>query len=303
MVFNIQRYCIHDGPGIRTIVFLKGCPLRCLWCSNPEGMDFLPEISYNKNICRKCGVCVSACPRGALSFAQARGIEIARDRCDFCGACAGVCPADALKIFGRSMSVTEILDTAAKDAAFYRRSGGGLTLSGGEPLAAENFTLALLKAAKEDYALDTAMETSFCAPEQTVDRIAPWVDHLMVDIKLMDPLRHRQAAGADNAVILRNIRRVAAERPAEKSFTIRFPLIPGLNDDERNFEEMARFITGLDRAVAFEVLPYHEFGRGKYANAGRAYPLAEKNIPPPGKEAVDAAEEYFRQKGVQVVHT
>jgi pyruvate formate lyase activating enzyme len=215
-----------------------------------------------------------------------------------------------LKIFGKSMSSREILEDVAKDAAFYRRSGGGLTLSGGEPLAAGDLAFDLLKMAKEEYALGTAMETSFFAPEETVDRISPWVDHLIVDLKLMDPLRHKAAAGVDNALILRNIRRAAAQRPAavgplpaEKTLTLRFPLVPGVNDDAENCEAMAEFITGLGREVPFEILPYHEFGRGKYISLGRPYLLAGKNIPPPEKEAVCAAEEYFRKKGVRVVHT
>jgi pyruvate formate lyase activating enzyme len=304
LVFNIQRYSIHDGPGIRTIVFLKGCPLRCKWCSNPEGMDFVPVLSYNKNICRKCGRCTGLCPRGALSLADTKErIVIQRHLCNCCGDCAGACPADALKVFGKTMNVTEVLDNVVKDAAFYKRSGGGLTLSGGEPLASPDFAYALLVQAKKDYGLDTAMETSFFAPPGIVDKITQFVDHLLVDIKLADNSRHREAAGVDNGLILDNIRRAAAQRPAGKTMLIRFPMIPGINDDEQNISAVAEFMQSLPRSLPLEVLPYHEFGRGKFSNLDRDYPLADCGTAAPGKESLDAVEEIFRQKGVRVIHS
>ncbi|MDR1626612.1 MAG: glycyl-radical enzyme activating protein [Spirochaetia bacterium] len=303
LVFNIQRYSIHDGPGIRTIVFLKGCPLRCKWCSNPEGMDFFPVLSYNKSMCRKCGRCVGLCPRGALGLADTKDrVVIQRASCDCCGECAAACPADALKVFGKSMSAREVLDDVAKDAAFYRRSGGGLTLGGGEPLASPGFARALLERAKKDHGLDTAMETSFFAPPGIVDKITQFVDHLLVDIKLADSSRHREAAGVDNGLILDNIRRAAAQRPAG-TMLLRFPMIPGVNDDGENISAVAEFITGLPQGLPLEVLPYHEFGRGKFGNLDREYPLAGCGMAAPGKESVEALEEVFRRKGVRVVHS
>jgi pyruvate formate lyase activating enzyme len=304
VVFNIQRYSIHDGPGIRTIVFLKGCPLRCAWCSNPEGMDFVPVLSYNKNMCGKCGRCVTLCMRGVLKMAEGQGrVAVQRELCDCCGDCAALCPSGALKIFGKSMSVKEVLDDVAKDLAFYRRSGGGLTLSGGEPLASPDFACALLAGAKENYNMNTAMETSFFARPEIVDKITQFVDHLLVDMKLADTGRHREATGVDNGIILDNIRRVAAHRSAGKTMLIRFPMIPGINDDGPNIRAMAEFIGSLPRNVPLEVLPYHEFGRGKFSSLDRLDPLADCGIARPERESVNMVEEIFRQNGVQVVHS
>jgi pyruvate formate lyase activating enzyme len=201
------------------------------------------------------------------------------------------------------MSVTEVLSDVVKDAAFYRRSGGGLTLSGGEPLASPDFTHALLVRAKKDYDLNTAMETSFFAPADIVDKITQFIDHVLVDIKLADGFRHREAAGVDNSLILDNIRRTAAQRTGDTTMLIRFPMIPGVNDDEENISAVARFINSLPRSVPLEVLPYHEFGRGKFSNLDGDYPLAGCGTAVPGKESVKAVEEIFRQKGVPVVHS
>jgi pyruvate formate lyase activating enzyme len=300
LIFNIQRYSIHDGPGIRTIVFLNGCPLRCPWCANPEGMNASPVLSYNAALCKKCRRCAGACPKGALSFWEEGGVRIARDRCGSCGFCAGVCPSGALKIFGGRMTVAEVLEEVRKDAAFYRRSGGGLTLSGGEPLSSPGFSLALLKRAKEDYGLDTAVETSFFAPPETAEAILPYVRHILADIKLMDSRRHREATGVDNSLILENIRRAAS---SGASLVIRFPLIPGINDDEENLSAMAEFLAGLERPLPLEILPYHEFGRGKFESLGLSYPLADRNIAAPEKEKIDKTEDFLRRKGVQVIHT
>jgi pyruvate formate lyase activating enzyme len=300
LVFNIQRYSIHDGPGIRTIVFLKGCPLRCPWCANPEGLDVRPVLSYNAVLCTKCRRCAGVCPKGAISFWEEGGLSIGRDRCGLCGACAASCPSGALRIFGGRMTVRQVLEEVQKDAAFYRRSGGGLTLSGGEPLSSPGFSLALLKRAQEEYAFDTAVETSFFAPPQTAEALFPYVRHILADIKLMDSRRHRECTGVDNALILENIRRAAF---SGASLIIRFPFIPGINDDEENLNAMAEFLAGLERPVPLEILPYHEFGRGKFESLGLCYPLADRKIAAPGKEEIDRAEDFLRRKGVRVIHT
>jgi pyruvate formate lyase activating enzyme len=300
LVFNIQRYSIHDGPGIRTIVFLKGCPLRCAWCANPEGVDAQPVLSYNAALCKKCRRCAGVCPKGALSCGEEGGVKIARDRCGLCGACAAACPSGALKIFGGRMTVTQVLEEVRKDAAFYRRSGGGLTLSGGEPLGNPGFSLALLKKARKEYALDTAVETSFFAPPQTAEALLPYVCHILADIKLMDCRRHRECTGVDNGLILENIRRAAS---SGASLVIRFPLIPGINDDEENLNALAEFLAGLGRPVPLEMLPSHEFGRGKFESLGIPYPLADRKIAAPKKEKIDEAENFLRRRGVWVIHT
>jgi len=298
IVFNIQRYSVHDGPGIRTIVFLQGCPLSCLWCSNPEGAENHPVLSHNAVLCVKCSRCASACPRGAVSFAEG-GPVVTRELCQACGGCAAVCPSGAMKIFGSRMTVGEVLDDVVRDEAFYRRSGGGLTLSGGEPLFCSGFCLALLKKAKEDYGLDTAVETSLYAPPEIVEKMLFYTDHVLADIKLMDSSRHREYTGRDNSLILDNLR-LAAARGAD--LLVRFPLIPGINDDEENLNAMAEFLESC-ASPPLEILPYHEFGRGKFFNLGRAYPLADKKITLPDREKINRAEEFLRARAVRVVHT
>jgi len=253
IVFNIQRYSIHDGPGIRTIVFLSGCPLRCLWCSNPEGLDANPDLTQN-----------------------------ARQQWKY-----------------RRMTVKEVLDDVAKDEAFYRRSGGGLTLSGGEPLLQADFCLALLQSAKQDYGFSTAIESSLYAPPEMVDKTLVYTDYLLADIKLMDAKKHKEYTGVDNTLILDNIRRIAASKT---DLIIRFPLVPGINDDQENLNKMAEFLVSLAKPPALEILGYHEFGRGKYNSLGKTYPMTDITVSP-NKEKMDFVENFLRDKGVLVVRT
>lgn len=303
VVFNIQRYSIHDGPGIRTIVFLKGCPLSCPWCSNPEGMGFAPELSHTAQLCRKCGQCIEVCPTGALTREKDGSIAVDRARCSLCGACTRECGTGALKIFGERMPVGDILREVNKDAVFYKRSGGGMTVSGGDPLANPKFLSALLRQAKEQYGLNVTLETSLYADTESVRAIIPYVDHVYADIKLFDNTRHERVIGVPNGRILDNIRLLAGELPKDKSLVLRFPLIPSINDDEENITATAAFIKSLGREVRLEVLPYHEFGRGKYTALGREYPLTERGIPAPDKEHVARIERMFTDAGIGIIKT
>lgn len=303
MVFNIQRYSVHDGPGIRTIVFLKGCPLRCPWCSNPEGISPQTELSHNENLCRRCGRCVKVCPTGALSQAEEGRLLVDRDRCRRCGSCVEVCQAQALELFGEPMTVDCLLRDVVRDEVFYRRSGGGLTVSGGDPMFQAPFVRELLRSAKEDYGLDTALETSLCAPPDAVKSVLPYVDHLFTDVKLIDSERHQTVVGVKNDTILENIRTAVRELPERVDITIRLPLVPGVNDDEDNIRGIARFLRGLDRQVPVEVLPYHEYGRGKYAGLGMRYPLDRKKVRAPDQAQVERAEALFREERVEVIRT
>ena len=301
LVFNIQRYSVHDGPGIRTIVFLKGCPLNCPWCSNPEGKRSQRDILHNTNLCRTCGRCQLECPVGAISM-QEEGIVIDRDACTFCGACINVCRMDALKIFGKPMSVNEILDCVGKDEAFYRRSGGGLTVSGGEPLAYAGFLLQLLKKAKDEYMLNTAIESACYASAETLRSVIDFIDHFLVDIKLIDSMRHQKVLGVPNELILKNIRTIADDYP-DKQLVLRMPVIPTINDDRENILGISRFLAGLNRQIPIELLPYHEFGTAKYAGIGEVYSLDCGAVAVPDKEYMSRIEAMFIEAGVSVIHT
>ena len=301
LVFNIQRYSVHDGPGIRTIVFLKGCPLNCPWCSNPEGKRFQRDILHNAALCVTCGRCRLECPVGAISM-QESGIVIDRDACTFCGACLKVCRTDALKIFGDPMSVDEILDCVGKDEAFYRRSGGGLTVSGGEPLAHVDFLRRLLKKAKTEYLLNTAIETSCYASEETLRSVIDYIDYFLVDLKLIDSPRHQKVVGVPNESILKNIRIIANEYP-NKQLVLRMPVIPTVDDDKENILGIGAFLAGLKRRIPIELLPYHEFGKAKYAGIGDVYALERGSVVVPDKEYMDRIEAMFIESGVTVIHT
>jgi pyruvate formate lyase activating enzyme len=301
LVFNIQRYSVHDGPGIRTVVFLKGCPLNCPWCSNPEGKRFRRDILHNTNLCRTCGRCRLECPAGAISM-QEEGILIDRDACTFCGACIDVCRMDALKIFGKPMSVDEILACVGKDEAFYKHGGGGLTVSGGEPLACAGFLLQLLKKAKYEYLLNTAIESSCYAPAETLRSVIDFIDYFLVDIKLIDSTRHQKVLGVSNELILKNIRTIANDYP-DKQLVLRMPVIPAINDDRENILGISRFLAGLNRRIPIELLPYHEFGKAKYAGIGEVYSPDCGAVAVPDKEYMNRIEAVFVEAGVSVIHT
>ncbi len=280
-IFNIQRYSIHDGSGIRTLVFLKGCPLRCLWCSNPESQKSGPELGFIESRCAgvsKCGgPCIAACPVTGLHLNSQGKPSIDRNACDSCGRCAMVCPEDALKVVGRETSVDEVLAEVEKDRPFYRRSSGGITIGGGEPLSQYHFTAELLKAAQGVY-LHTALETCGHAPWEHFETVLKHVDLLQIDLKHIDPVRHKELTGQSNELIIANLRKVLSVK-APKDVIARIPLIPGCTDSVENIRETARFVSGLGfRQI--ELIPYHRLGVSKYAQYGMVYSLAEAEVNP-----------------------
>ncbi len=296
-VFNIQRYSIHDGGGIRTLVFLKGCPLRCHWCSNPESQSSQPELGFIESRCvgaETCGApCVSACPIEAIRLDEQGKPTIERERCDACGTCAEACNRDALKVVGREMVVDEVMAEVEKDRAFYRRSGGGVTIGGGEPLAQYLFTTEILKAAHEAY-LHAALETCGHAPWHHFETVLKHVDLLQFDLKHMDPLRHRELTGQSNELIIENLKRVLSVKTSE-DVIIRIPVIPGCTDSVENISETAEFVAGLGFRQ-LELIPYHRLGVSKYAQYGRAYPLT--GYEPTPQPNLDALRKIVEESGL-----
>lgn len=274
IVFNIQKFSVHDGPGIRTIIFLKGCPLNCKWCANPEGIHCYPEVLLNKNHCigtTECRSCLSACKLGAIKEVMGK-TEILRDVCTNCGECAKVCPAKALEQFGIPMTVDEVLNIVEEDSAFYSRSGGGITLSGGEPLQQVNFVYDLLKEAKSR-GLDTAIETSGFTEWENLEKVCKVVNTIHYDIKCMDSQKHRQYTGVSNEKILKNFKMLIEKFP-KTPIIVRTPVIPSFNDTKEDIVAIADYISG-NNLVQYELLPYHRFGENKYSFLGREYPLSE----------------------------
>ncbi|HJD96637.1 glycyl-radical enzyme activating protein [Mailhella massiliensis] len=271
VVFNVQKYSVHDGPGIRTIVFLKGCPLRCRWCSNPESQRNAPDIAWNDTSCIGCLSCVHTCPQKALSLSP-RGILKDHERCVGCLSCVRACPAEAMFLYGGERRVKDILDDVEKDSLFYARSGGGITLSGGEPLFQPQFALALLREAKERH-IHRAMESCAFCPEETFLEAAGLLNYLLVDVKCPDEERHRLFTGQSNKRILSNIRAAHQAFPA-LPIHVRTPVIPGVNDTEEDIAAIASFAREAG-AQAYELLPYHKMGESKYRFLGKDYPMGD----------------------------
>lgn len=276
-VFNIQKYSVHDGPGIRTVVFLKGCPLSCKWCSNPESQSFKPQLAYNAGKCltlSKCLRCAEVCTAGSLTQGEDDKIAVNWDTCTNCMACAEACPAGALINYGEEMTVKDAIDSVEKDAMFYARSGGGLTLGGGEPFAQPTFAIALLKEAKRRY-IKTAVETCAHVQTETIVEAGKYLNFVMMDIKSMDPEKHKEFCGVTNELILKNLKALRAAHPKLK-IRVRTPVIPGFNDTPEDIQAVVDFIKDLD--VEYELLAYHRLGTQKYTNLGREYPMGTVSL-------------------------
>ncbi|MGR5064041.1 glycyl-radical enzyme activating protein [Photobacterium sp. DNB22_13_2] len=273
-VFNIQKFSLHDGPGIRTIVFLKGCYLSCKWCSNPESQKFTPSVMFEKKQCVGCGNCVRSCPQAAISLEGSNRVD--HDKCVGCGTCASVCPTGALSMTGKTMTVKEVLDDVCKDAVHYRRSSGGLTLSGGEPLAQPDFVEALLRSAKAR-GLHTAMETTGIASPAVLERVIPLLDVVLLDIKTFYSKQHEKYTGLANDVVLKNALTISK---LAKNLSIRVPLIPEFNADEQSIKAIATFASYLDNVTRLHILPYHNFGQSKYSLLEQDYYYEGFKTPP-----------------------
>ncbi|MHC4458665.1 MAG: glycyl-radical enzyme activating protein [Planctomycetota bacterium] len=292
LVFNIQRFSVHDGPGIRTTVFMKGCLLKCLWCSNPESQDFFPDLMVIDSHCRVCGACAAACPQGAISIVKEKDRRIDRDKCDRCFVCIDACIYASLQLCGNSMGVTEVLDEIMKDMDFYKNSDGGVTISGGEALGQAEFVAHLLAACKKE-ALHTALDTSGYAPWRDMEKILPLIDLILWDIKHLDPLEHKRATGVGNKLILKNLKRASRR----KRLWLRMPLIADFNDSP----EHVKSLTDLGQKVGAEkisLLPYHEGGKSKCHQLGRSYRFPRARTP--GDEHINLLKGIIKNQGLKV---
>jgi pyruvate formate lyase activating enzyme len=291
LVFNIQRYSIHDGPGIRTTVFLKGCPLDCWWCHNPESQEAEPEVVVIEGRCVQCGECRVVCPQ------EGPGKPVAPEpplRCTRCGACVEACPTGARQMVGRRMTVAEVMAEAVKDRIFYEESGGGVTFSGGEPLVQPKFLAALLDACHAEK-IHTAVDTCGFASQEDLLAVAPLVDLFLYDLKSMDEARHTQYTGISNVSILENLQALSR---VHKNIWIRVPIIPGVNDDTEQLEALARCAAATSGVRQVNVLPYHEAWSYKSARVGK--PCRLENVVPPSAEFMKDVAAKFRAFGLNV---
>ncbi|MBM4017818.1 MAG: glycyl-radical enzyme activating protein [Planctomycetes bacterium] len=289
IVFDIQRYAVHDGPGIRTTVFLKGCPLDCWWCHNPESQSAQPQIVVMEGRCVRCGECVKVCPQGEAGAAAAD-----RPRCTACGACVAACPAGARRMAGARMTVEEVLAEVLKDRLFYEESGGGATFSGGEPLFQPQFLHGLLQACRSA-GLPTAVDTCGFAPWDDLRAVVPLTDLFLYDLKGADEQSHAHHTGVPSGPILDNLRALGA---VHDNIWIRIPVLPGINDDDAQVDAMARLAASAGGVRRVNLLPYHKTGVHKFRQLGRAYRL--ERLAPPSPERMEDVAARFRAFGLRV---
>lgn len=291
VITNIQGYSIHDGPGIRTVVFIKGCPLSCKWCANPENLKPMYEVGWLENLCKHCGRCAKKCSVGAIVPDETRRID--RVKCTNCGDCVSACFYDALVGYGEEKSSEEVFAKVRRDKMFYETSGGGVTVSGGEPLTRSEFVAELFEMCHKDD-IATCVETCGCVPKENMERVLPHTDLFYFDLKIMDPVLHQQYTGMGNELILDNARYLAAEGA---NILFRQPIIPTVNNTEENVRATAEFIRSLGREdIAIQLMPYHRMGSAKYAALERPYELEGLQIMP--MEEVEALCEMYQKLGV-----
>ncbi len=292
IVFNIQRYSIDDGPGVRTTVFMKGCPLTCLWCSNPESQCMQPEVSYRYTSCKNCGTCVKVCPVNAITLDD-DGVHIDRKKCTLCEECVKNCVPQALSVSGKKMTVEEVFKIVNKDADYYEASGGGVTASGGEILSQAEFVAELFKRSREA-GFQTNADTSGYGDPAALEKILEYSDLVFFDLKHMDPEKHKEYAGVTNELILKNLELVAKKGvPA----VIRVPLIPGYNNSEENLHALGRTVRDIIPEAPVNVLPYHRYGANKYRMIDMVYQLDD--VPELTQEELDKAKEIIESYGLK----
>ncbi|MFA7620800.1 MAG: glycyl-radical enzyme activating protein [Aminobacteriaceae bacterium] len=298
-IFDVKRYSIHDGPGIRTTFFFKGCPLSCWWCHNPEGISPLPAPSYHPNRCIGCGRCVRECPMGARSLV-AEGVVLDSSKCVECRKCEQVCPTRAIEFVGTEMTVEDVLRLSKRDIPFYDESGGGVTFSGGEPLLQPEFLVSCLKALHAEE-IHTAVDTSGYCREEDLLLAAETADIFLFDLKMIDQELHKHYTGVNNHRILANLRSLddrLHERGRGK-INVRIPLIPGVNDSDAEIMAMIDCVLELKSVTGVNILPYHSIGSGKYKNLSMEYRM--EGTKPPSEEEVGRVLSMFEMRGIIAV--
>ena len=295
LIFDIQRFAVHDGPGIRTTLFLKGCPLACWWCHNPESISSGPQLAIFEEKCIACGRCVTLCPNGAHESLADGSRAFHRERCTGCGRCAEGCVAEALVLEGRPLTVEDAMCELRKDLPFYRNSGGGITLSGGEPMCQVEFSAAVLERCRAE-GIHTTLDTSGCARWEDFETVLPFTDLVLYDVKHADPDAHRRYTGLSNRLILENLVRIGDRGTP---LDIRIPVVPGINDDEQNIRATASLVKAVRSVTCVTLLPFHRLGKSKYARIGGSYGLTD--LEPPGPDRMQQVAALLRSFGLKVV--